>query len=424
MKNRVYAMEEMALAGLLDMTAEMFATARGMSAEGMRTAIADIYADAQINRTPESTEEVEVSYEVDTQGKAHIPITGVLVQAVNPCAALFASAETEYGFIRAAAEAADQDPSVRSIAFEVNSPGGEVNGVGETAQIIAGLRKPTVANVHGMAASAAYWLASQAGEIVALSPASQIGSIGVAAEEWNDDKAMANAGIVHRVYTSTDAPDKRPDTNTEEGQAKIVAMLDDLHTVFAEAVADGRDTTAEKVNSDFGRGGLVIAKDALKAGMIDGIVLPVKHTQPRVVGAENTATAAESNSEEVQRMDLATFKAEHPDVYGQAAAAGVDQGVMQERERVEALRKWNDPACAAIVAEAIADGGTEATALPRLMVAMRGAAVETPEEIETKTPENGAGAAASAEGEAGEGAEPEVGSKEWIAATLARVPVA
>lgn len=418
MKNRVYAMEENALAGLLDTTVEMQAAARGMSAEDMRAAIADIYAAAQINRTPESTEEIEASYEVDTQGVAHIPIVGFLTPTVNPCAAMFASAETEYGFIRAAAEAADRDPSVRSIAFEVNSPGGAVAGVAQTAQIIKGLAKPTEARVHDMAASAAYWLASQAGEIAALSPASQVGSIGVAAEEWNDDKALANAGIVRRVYTSTDAPDKRPDTNTEEGQAKIVAMLDDLHAVFAETVAEGRDTTVDKVNSDFGRGGIVIARDALKAGMIDEIDSPMKHTQPRVVGAENTAAVAESNSEEVQRMDLATFKAEHPDVYGEAVAAGIAQGVTQERKRVEALSKWNDPACAAIVAKAITDGSSLEEATPELMGAMVAVSSENPPEIETEAPENGAGAEASAEGE-----EPEVGSKEWIAALVARVPV-
>ena len=424
MKNRIYAMEERALAGMLDMTAEMFAAARGMSAEGMREAIADIYADATINRTPESTEEVEASYEVDTQGAAHIPIAGVLVQAVNPCAALFASAETEYGFIRAASEAADQDPSVRSIAFEVNSPGGDVDGVGETGQIIAGLRKPTVANVHGMAASAAYWLASQADQIVAASPASQVGSIGIIAQLIDDDEALAQGGIKRHVFVSTAAPDKRPDLNTEEGQSKMIAMVDDLHSVFAEAVADGRDTTVDKVNSNFGRGGLVIAKDAVKAGMIDGIATPVKHTQPRVVGAENTAAVAESQSQEVQKMDLATLKAEHPDVYSEVMAAGIAQGVTQEHKRVEALSKWTDPACAAIVAKAITDGSSLESATPELMGAMVGAASENPDEIETDPPENGAGAEAAEGDESAKGAEPEVGSKEWIAALVASVPVA
>ncbi len=117
-------------------------------------------------------------------------------------------------------------------------------------------------------------------------------------------------------------------------------------------------------------------------------------------------------------MDLATLKAENPDVYGEAVAAGIAQGVTQEHERVEALSKWSDPACAAIVAKAIIDGSSLEETTPELMRAMVGASSENPPEIETETPENGAGAVAA------EGDEPEVGSKEWIAALVARVPQA
>ncbi len=120
-------------------------------------------------------------------------------------------------------------------------------------------------------------------------------------------------------------------------------------------------------------------------------------------------------------MDRPTFKAEHPDVYDEVMAAGIAQGVTQEHERVEALSKWSDPACAAIVAKAITDGSSLVAATPELMGAMVGAAAENPPAIETDPPENGAGAEASAEGE---DAEPEIGSDKWIKDAIARVPVA
>ena len=123
-------------------------------------------------------------------------------------------------------------------------------------------------------------------------------------------------------------------------------------------------------------------------------------------------------------MDLATLKAEHPDVYNEVMAAGIAQGVTQEHKRVEALSKWTDPACAAIVAKAITDGSSLESATPELMGAMVGAASENPDEIETETAKNGAGAEAAEGDESAKGDEPEVGSKEWIAALVASVPVA
>ena len=384
MKHRLYAMERAAVIGLLDTTREMFAAARGMRAEDMRAAIADIYASARMAITPTTPEQIAASYTVDRDGVAHIPIVGVLTPAANPCAALFGGAETEYGYIAAASRAADADPRVTEIAYEINSPGGYVDGVDGAAQAIAGVSKPTVSHVHDMAASAAYWIGAQADRMVAMSPASRVGSIGVVAEEYDYDEAYARDGITHRVYTSTDAPDKRPDTKTPEGRARVIDQLDDLHRVFVQRVADARGVTPERVNADFGRGAVVIASDALKAGMIDGVEgLRIK--TPGVAG-KNAAEQAAETQEEVKVMDLNQLKREHPDVYGAAVA----EGVAQERGRVAGLRKWDKPACASIVSEAIAAGKSEGDVLPQLMAAMQTVPNDTPPPV---NPAKSAGAA-------------------------------
>ena len=44
-----------------------------------------------------------------------------------------------------------------------------------------------------------------------------------------------------------------------------------MHALFAERIASGRGITVEKVNADFGQGGLLLADLALAAGMIDTI---------------------------------------------------------------------------------------------------------------------------------------------------------
>ena len=397
MKGRLYAIEKRTVIGLLETRRQLMAAAKGMKAEDMRIAISDIYAAARIYRTPETAEGLAGVYNIDKDGIAHIPVVGILTSNVDPCAAFFEEAETEYGFIQAAVRKADHDLMVAGISLEIDSPGGYIDGVDETAQVIMATEKPVTARVHNMAASAAYWLASQADRIVASSPADQIGSIGVVVEEYNDDESLAKAGIMHRVYTSTDAPDKRPDTNTEEGRAKIIAMLDDLHGVFVSRVAAGRHTTAERVNADFGHGGLLIAADAVKVGMIDEVLGTIKN--PGVAG-EKTAAKADGKSKTGRgTMTLEELKRDHPELYAAVLATGREAGITEERKRIAKLQAWadSDPVCTEIVAKAIVSGETAEDVMPQLMAAIKkssqpeGKAPENPPQVHTGQTTTGSG---------------------------------
>jgi ClpP class serine protease len=103
---------------------------------------------------------------------------------------------TAYPDIQDAVERASSDPSVTEIIMLVDSPGGDVAGLPETASIIAqaGQVKPVTAMVTGMAASPAYWLASQANTIV-LTPSGEVGSVGVLTIHADITKMLDRAGI-------------------------------------------------------------------------------------------------------------------------------------------------------------------------------------------------------------------------------------
>ena len=379
---RIYAAEFGFISRLLADRKELFAYARTLgSADAMRAARLDLMASTRILLTPKSAEEAAKSYTIDAEGAAHIPIVGELTPAAqtDACGAYTAQALTEYGFIIEAAKAADMDPAVKSIAFDIDSPGGYVSGVDEAAQVIAGLAKPTLARVGDMAVSAAYWLASQADKIEALSPISRVGSIGVAAEEYDEDEKLSREGVAHRVYTSTDAPDKQPDTATAEGRDKIVSELNELHSVFVSRVASGRGVTAEKVREEFGHGGLVIASKAFASGMIDSIkgVDISRRNRDNLEGSKPAVGGMAANSAKIEKkevhMDLVTLKAESPETY----KAAFDEGVKAERTRREQLMAFvginaeGDKA----VNEAIANGKEYAEVAPILAAATaRGAA--------------------------------------------------
>jgi ClpP class serine protease len=120
-----------------------------------------------------------------------------------------------------------------------------------------------------MAASAAYWLASQAGEIV-IERAASVGSIGVVATVSKQEAAGSDGRRSYEIVSSG-APLKRPDPSTDEGKAAIQEQIDAIEKSFIADVARGRKVSAGVVRSEFGRGGMVSGEAAISAGMADKI---------------------------------------------------------------------------------------------------------------------------------------------------------
>lgn len=164
--------------------------------------------------------------------------------------------------------AAIEDPNVSSILLNIDSPGGEVAGINEFAQMVfeGRSRKPIVAYIDGYGASAAYWIASAAEEIVADKTA-LIGSIGVVAAVPNPDSKSAR----DVQFVSSQSPKKRPNPNTESGKEQLQAMVDDLAEVFVSTVARNRSTDIDTVLAEFGQGAVLVGEKAVAAGLADRI---------------------------------------------------------------------------------------------------------------------------------------------------------
>ena len=393
MNNRMYAMEAGFLTQLLTDRKELLQIARSFkTAEEMRLAKADLMKSiTSINITPKNREQLENSYVIDSEGTAHIPIVGELTPHAETdiCGAYTANALTEYGFITAATEAADKDDRVERIQFNINSPGGYVDGLMAAVDAIRSAEKNTLAFVDGMAASAAYWLASQADSIVASSPASRVGSIGVAIETFDDTKALENMGFERIILTSTDAPLKRPDIRTEEGQDQIVSSLDDMHNVFVQYVAEGRGVDPGEVAEKYGQGAVLIAENALQSGMIDSIEkVPARRAETILdVVQTDTVVKAGEIKQEVKMENLDELKKEYPGLFAKA----VDIGIAQERERVTELRTYIDAdpdntKLAEVINTAIAGGQIATEISAKVQVAIRDGgklAGENAPEVET-----------------------------------------
>lgn len=159
--------------------------------------------------------------------------------------------------------------AVERVMLVFDSPGGVVSGLGEAASAIREAPKPVTGFVTGIAASAAYWLASQARELV-LEPAASVGSIGVVASMTRQVQPGSDGRQAYEI-TSSGAPRKRPDPSTDEGRAAIQEEVDAIEAVFMADVAAGRKKTPAYVRREFGQGGMVPAARAVEVGMADRI---------------------------------------------------------------------------------------------------------------------------------------------------------
>lgn len=253
--------------------------------------------------------------------RATIDVSGILTDSPNLFRQIFGGGGTVYSDIIAAIAVAESDPNVVAIDFQIDSPGGEASAEWMSVMdAIAGTTKPTQAIVRGRAASAAYGIASQADKIVAQNGMSIVGSIGIATRRIVLDEIVDIA--------SSSAPNKRPDAKTEGGRAIIRAELDEIESQFISAVARGRGTTDKNVKRNFGRGGVVMASEAIERGMIDGIISAASPAPTPNIGARaDVTTKAEDTI-----VDFSELKNKHPGIFAEAVQAGVTQ----ERDRVEA----------------------------------------------------------------------------------------
>jgi signal peptide peptidase SppA len=180
-------------------------------------------------------------------------------------------ADSDYSEIRAHVRRAAADPSVKTIDLFVDSPGGSVLGLPETADVIhaANKIKPVRAHVTGIAASAAYWLASQAGTIN-LTPSGEVGSIGVLDIHADVSKMLDGAGIkVTAVHAGEHKIERAPFSPLTDGaKAEMQRGVNDWYGQFLGAVRRGRGFRVPAA-STFGNGRMLSAKDALAAGMVD-----------------------------------------------------------------------------------------------------------------------------------------------------------
>ena len=325
-------------------------------------------------------------------GTAIIPIHGVIT-ARTTLFSLFACGTSLEDLAKDFSEALNSN-EVTSILLDIDSPGGVAVGPFEMAEMIFKVRsdksqrKPIYSYIGRNGSSAAYWLAS-ATEKIFVNPSALVGSIGVVTtipvQEQPDMDGYKNIEIV-----SSNANLKRPDPKTKEGLAEIRRELDDLESTFIESIAKYRSITPEIIKADFGGGGVVIGKEAVKRNMADALgtyeeVLSLLNQQNQSITINNQIMSNKENqtNADISKKEITAdyIKKEFPDVTKaiiqevsedikkSAFNEGIEAGKKQERDRILAIESAALPGHEDLIEEAKKDGSITAEKLALKIIA-------------------------------------------------------
>ncbi|CBV44069.1 S49 family peptidase [Halomonas elongata] len=341
-----------------------------MTAEALDTllAVADRQGDvealeARLGRPLDNTRNVTVR-----DGVAVIPITGPVFRYANLFTEISGAVSTEM-LVKDIQTALD-DPSIQGIVLNIDSPGGEATGINELSDLIYNARgqKPIKAYAGGQMASALYWVGSAADEVI-VDDTAQLGSVGVV---LSLRKREDRPGEKSYEIVSSNAPNKRPDPETEAGRAQLQARTDELAAVFLDKVARNRDLPRDEVNDRFRQGGVATGALAVEAGMADrlgsleSVIAELAGTsassQPRSTIMTTVKTTAELQAAIEAGTDPKSIKIAEPE------AVDTDklktEATEAERARCKGILELASPGFEKEVAAAIDEGASvEATGL-------------------------------------------------------------
>ncbi|MCE1193322.1 MAG: S49 family peptidase [Acidovorax sp.] len=306
-------------------------------------------------------------YSLEPGGVALLRLSGVMSPKANLFMRVSGGISTQLASQQL--ESAAADPRVRGMVLTLDTPGGNVAGVPEFADTIrwAAEQKPLVVHTDNQLCSAGYWAGSAANAIYISGPVVTVGSIGVVVDREYDPQSR------YRTESITAGKYKRLANDAEplsaEARAVVQADVDYVYTLFVDAVAANRGVTAEQVLEHMADGRVFRGRQALDAGLVDGVstlddLLQAMATDPaqfatRRKAAFKAAAALPSPSAGAAPKDnppprekenvmadpadnktpitRASFEQDHAPLFAQLRGEFTSLGATQERERIQAV---------------------------------------------------------------------------------------
>lgn len=278
-----------------------------------------------------------------SDGVAIITITGSLVNRGAWVGA--SSGLTSYEGVGYQLKASLADSSVHSVILDMHSPGGEAVGAFETAALVRNLaaQKKTVAVVNGMAASAAYAIASGATEIVTTETGVS-GSIGVVLLHADFSRNLDREGITPTlIHAGAHKVDGNPfEPLSDDVKSDLQAEVDGFYAAFLKTVAQGRGKRLTVADARKTEARTFIGQAAVDAGLADrlGTFESVLADLTRASGRTNLQrrkTSMENGLEPGAETKPGISQADHDRAVAAARSEGEASGIKSATDRFTAI---------------------------------------------------------------------------------------
>ena len=166
---------------------------------------------------------------------------------------------------------ANENPNIKAILFEINSPGGSAVASSNIAAAIKNANKTSISSITEIGTSGAYWIASATDKIFA-NKMSITGSIGVIGSYLEFSRLLNRYNITYQRLVSgryKDIGSPLKEMNFDE-KLIIQSALQKIHTYFVEEVALNRNLSIEFVNN-ISNGLFYLGEESKELGLIDVI---------------------------------------------------------------------------------------------------------------------------------------------------------
>ncbi|BET37273.1 S49 family peptidase [Wolbachia pipientis] len=271
-------------------------------------------------------------FHINPKGIAIIRIYGVLTKKTEAFDHILDM--TSYENIHEEIESALEDKSIETILLDIDSPGGEVNGVFDLADFIyeSRAKKRIIAIANDDAYSAAYAIASSA-EKIFLTRTSGVGSIGVIASHIDQSRFDEKQGI---KYTTIFAGSRKNDLNphepmTSESLESLQKEVDRLYEMFVQLIARNRNLSIEAIKST--EAGLYFGEKAVEIGLADGVTTFFEFINNHRSVSMTTNELTEEGYENCRREILEIIRLCNVSKMPEKIGEFIEQGVSVEQAR-------------------------------------------------------------------------------------------
>ena len=258
---------------------------------------------------------------------AVVPVVGTIASADNSVPGTQPPVTPEG--LADALRQAEEDPAVRAVVLEVNSPGGGVTASDEMHQSILDFRessgKPVVVSMQDVAASGGYYISTAADRIVA-NETTLTGSLGVIFQLNNFTELAEKYGYQREIIKSGEFKDVTSSFRelSPEDREILQSIVNESYGEFVSVIVEGRDLSEERVR-EIADGRVYSGQQAREIGLVDsfGGVDEAAEISQDLAGIDEATVVRYVQPETFTDALLAGLAPEKPDALQIAEEAGM-----------------------------------------------------------------------------------------------------